>query len=137
MSGQTPQQSDADVMQQMMRQMDLMRQALEASQARQSEMLHRQPRSQSGPSERAAAGFAASTGRFDRCAEPVKQPKSAAKAPCPLQGKEDWEKFVFQTETFLVLIDPDYPDRMDAARRSTEPLDPEDMTDEARRMLQR
>ena len=41
---------------------------------------------------------------------------------------------VFQTETLLVFVDPDYPDRMDAARKATESLDPDDMTDEARRM---
>ena len=74
------------------------------------------------------------TGQAAKCFQRRRPIEECGESALPLAGKKDWEKFVFQTETFLVLIDPDYPDRMDAARRSTEPLDPEDMTDEARRM---
>ena len=122
MSSQTPQQSDADVMQQMMRQMDLMRQALEASQSRQSEMQQAftvsLEASQARQNELQQALLQVQGVLIDVQNRSSSQSafrgadllKSAVKAPCPLQGKktgkgkEDWEKFVFQTDPFLFLL---------------------------------
>lgn len=51
----------------------------------------------------------------DLLRQAVKPPKQlAARADC-----SDWERFVFQSETFLALIDEQYPKLLDEARRET------------------
>ena len=54
----------------------------------------------------------------------VKQPQS-------LKGRDQWERFSFQVETYLVLLDENCPADLDNARKLNNFVDPVDMTDEA------
>ena len=55
----------------------------------------------------------------------VKQPQS-------LKGRDQWERFSFQVETYLALLDENFPADLDNARKLTNFVDPVDMTDEAK-----
>ena len=55
----------------------------------------------------------------------VKQPQS-------LKDRDQWERFSFQVETYLALLDENFPADLDNARKLTSFVDPVDMTDEAK-----
>ena len=55
----------------------------------------------------------------------VKQPQS-------LKDREHWERFSFQVETYLALLDPEYPSGLEDARKAPTFLEPNDMTDACR-----
>ena len=55
----------------------------------------------------------------------VKQPQS-------LKDREQWERFTFQVETYLALINEEFPTDLEEARKSTTFVDPVDMTDDCK-----
>ena len=55
----------------------------------------------------------------------VKQPQS-------LKDRDQWERFSFQVETYLALLDENFPADLDNARKLTSFVGPVDMTDEAK-----
>ena len=55
----------------------------------------------------------------------VKQPQS-------LKDREQWERFTFQVETYLALINEEFPTDLEEARKSTTFVDPIDMTDDCK-----
>ena len=55
----------------------------------------------------------------------VKQPQS-------LKDRDQWERFSFQVETYLALLDENFPADLDNARKLTSFVDPVAMTDEAK-----
>ena len=59
----------------------------------------------------------------DLLRQAVKPPKSLAEKAGP-----DWERFVFQIETYLALMEPAYPKHLDEARKSATALTGEEAT---------
>ena len=55
----------------------------------------------------------------------VKQPRS-------LKEREEWERFTFQVEIYLALINEEFPTNLEKARKSTMFVDPVDMTDDCK-----
>ena len=55
----------------------------------------------------------------------VKQPQSS-------KDRDQWERFSFQVETYLALLDEAFPEGLDDARKSTTFMDPVEMTDECK-----
>ena len=55
----------------------------------------------------------------------VKQPQS-------LKDREQWERSTFQVETYLALINEEFPTDLEEARKSTTFVDPVDMTDDCK-----
>ena len=53
----------------------------------------------------------------------VKQPQS-------LKDRDQWERFSFQVETYLALLEPKFPAELEEARKLTNFVDPVDMTDD-------
>ena len=49
--------------------------------------------------------------------------KQAIKPPKPLKGSDDWERFVWQAETYLSLIDETFPGHLDEARKQKTSVD--------------
>ena len=56
----------------------------------------------------------------------------AVKQPQSLKDRDQWERFSFQVETYLALLDEAFPEGLDDARKSTTFMDPVDMTDECK-----
>ena len=58
--------------------------------------------------------------------------KQAIKPPKPLKGVEDWERFVWQVETFAALVDESFPVHLEEARKSQSDNTPTEESDEYR-----
>ena len=56
----------------------------------------------------------------------------SVKLPQSLKDRDQWERFSFQVETYLALLDENFPADLDNARKLTNFVDPVDMTDEAK-----
>ena len=53
----------------------------------------------------------------------------AVKQPQSLKGRDHWEKFVFQVETYLALLESGYPEALEDARKATTFRDHVDISD--------
>ena len=52
------------------------------------------------------------------------------KQPQSLKDRDQWERFSFQVETYLALLEPKFPAELEEARKLTNFVDPVDMTEE-------
>ncbi|CAE7208532.1 unnamed protein product [Symbiodinium sp. CCMP2592] len=52
--------------------------------------------------------------------------------PTSLKGRDDWERFAFQAETYLAVVDTRYPAELEVARKCKVPLQMATMTEEVR-----
>ena len=52
--------------------------------------------------------------------------------PQSLKDREQWERFTFQVETYLALINEEFPADLEEARKITTFVDPVDMTDDCK-----
>ncbi|CAE7394224.1 RE2 [Symbiodinium sp. CCMP2592] len=52
--------------------------------------------------------------------------------PTSLKGRDDWERFAFQAETYLAVVDTRYPAELEIARKRKVPLQMAAMTEEVR-----
>ena len=76
------------------------------------------------PSAGSSAGTSKPVSHID-VLKSVKQPQS-------LKDREQWERFTFQVETYLALINEEFPTDLEEARKSTTFVDPIDMTDDCK-----
>ena len=76
------------------------------------------------PSAGSSAGTSKPVSHID-VLKSVKQPQS-------LKDREQWERFTFQVETYLALINEEFPTDLEEARKSTTFVDPVDMTDDCK-----
>ena len=56
----------------------------------------------------------------------------AVKQPQPLKDRDQWERFSFQVETYLAVLNEKFPDELEEARKRTTFVDPVDMTDDCK-----
>ena len=56
----------------------------------------------------------------------------AVKQPQSLKDRDQWERFSFQVETYLALLNEKFPDELDETRKRTTFVDPVDMTDDCK-----
>ena len=56
----------------------------------------------------------------------------AVKQPQSLKDRDQWERFSFQVETYLALLNEEFPDELDETRKRTTFVDPVDMTDDCK-----
>ena len=54
----------------------------------------------------------------------------AVRQPQSLKDRDGWEKLGFQVQTYLALLDSEYPVSLEAARKSVDPMIVADMTDD-------
>ena len=54
--------------------------------------------------------------------------------PAAFKGRDDWERFAFQAESYLVVVDTRYPLELEVARKTKTPLQMADMTEDVRAM---
>ena len=76
------------------------------------------------PSAGSSAGTSKPVSHID-VLKSVRQPQS-------LKDREQWERFTFQVETYLALINEEFPTDLEEARKSTTFVDPVDMTDDCK-----
>ena len=76
------------------------------------------------PSAGSSAGTSKPVNHID-VLKSVRQPQS-------LKDREQWERFTFQVETYLTLINEEFPTNLEEARKSTTFVDPVDMTDDCK-----
>ena len=111
-----------------------LRAALEASQAKTTELTNavaqlmlaqgQAAQRPNGPSATAAAGSRPS-GIMHHM-----DVMKAVRTPQNLKDRDGWEKFVFQTETYLAFMDGSMPEVLEMSRKATDFLDPDEMSED-------
>ena len=54
--------------------------------------------------------------------------------PAAFKGRDDWERFAFQAESYLAVVDTRHPLELEVARKTKTPLQMADMTEDVRTM---
>ena len=135
---QQQQQAPAPSVQQVLQQLDAMQRALQQSETTQAQLAAALQASQAQQAEmqrmvqelQSSAGLTASPSASVPAFKGTDLLKQAVQPPKALAEKahQDWERFVFQVETYLALMDATFPKHLDEARRSLTPLEVDEDT---------
>lgn len=119
-------------LQQMRAERDQLKGLLDEGASRQQEMQQALMQTQQALIEQQRATTAAVSAAGSSASKTVKHlgVLKAVRQPQSLKDRDGWEKFGFQVETYLALLDSEYPVSLEAARKSVDPMVVADMTDD-------